>query len=235
MADVTASNALMLSDLGRLMRADSTLWFGSTRVSGANKVRRITSVYRHGRILGDSTLQCLLEAVAQDAGGPRRDARCGEIWIAPLQRPLHAPDGDNLRGPLLPDGLAHGLTASLRVAPGCAAHLLLARRKGARAFSARDIDLLYLFMAGTMHWHREQLLCGGWIEADKPLTARQRDVLSRLLSDATEPEIAASLGLTPRTTHQYATEIFRRFGVSGRRGLMALFLRYREPPAPRPG
>ena len=37
-------------------------------------------------------------------------------------------------------------------------------------------------------------------------------------------QIAADLALTPSTTHTYITDLFRKFGVSGRAGLTALWL-----------
>jgi len=48
-----------------------------------------------------------------------------------------------------------------------------------------------------------------------------------LQAGRTEREIGAALGLTWRTTHQYAAAIFKKFGVRGRLGLMAYWLRHR--------
>ncbi len=48
--------------------------------------------------------------------------------------------------------------------------------------------------------------------------------MSLLLTDRVEKEIAHGLGLTLATTHTYITDLFRKFGVSGRSGLTALWL-----------
>jgi DNA-binding CsgD family transcriptional regulator len=45
-----------------------------------------------------------------------------------------------------------------------------------------------------------------------------------LLTERVEKEIAHELGITIATTHTYITDLFRKFGVSGRSGLTALWL-----------
>jgi DNA-binding CsgD family transcriptional regulator len=52
----------------------------------------------------------------------------------------------------------------------------------------------------------------------------ERRIVSLLLTDRAEKEIAAELGQKPATTHKYITGILRKFGVRGRTGLMALWL-----------
>lgn len=52
----------------------------------------------------------------------------------------------------------------------------------------------------------------------------ERRLVSLLLTDRVEKEIARDLDLTPATTHTYITALFRKFGVSGRAGLTALWL-----------
>lgn len=128
-----------------------------------------------------------------------------------------------------PAGLDGTLVATYRVSEQCEAHVGLDRSMHTSAFTPEERDLLEAFMAGAQIWHREQCLVRGWIECDAPLAARERDVVQQLLTGATEKQIARDLGMTPRTVHYYVTELCRRFGVSGRRGLMALWLRRREP------
>jgi hypothetical protein len=54
-------------------------------------------------------------------------------------------------------------------------------------------------------------------------------VLRLLLTDRSEKEIAERLGIGWRTTHDYTVSILRKFGVRGRVGLMASWLRYSRP------
>ena len=65
--------------------------------------------------------------------------------------------------------------------------------------------------------------CAGAL-AKTPLTPMQRRLVSLLLTERVEKEIAHELGLTHATTHTYITDLFRKLGVSGRSGLTALWL-----------
>lgn len=71
--------------------------------------------------------------------------------------------------------------------------------------------------------------------AQPPLSPQERRVLELLLTDATEKQIAARLGIAESTTHSYVTAVFRKFGVRGRAGLMSLWLQARSDDAPAPG
>jgi DNA-binding CsgD family transcriptional regulator len=57
------------------------------------------------------------------------------------------------------------------------------------------------------------------------LPPRQRQVLACLLEGDGEKQAARRLELRPDTLHEYVKAIYRRFGVSSRAELMALFLR----------
>ena len=57
------------------------------------------------------------------------------------------------------------------------------------------------------------------------LTKRHARLLTELLTGRSEKEIAAALGLSPRTVHKYAEQIFRAYEVRSRPELMAGFLR----------
>lgn len=93
-----------------------------------------------------------------------------------------------------------------------------------RRFSAADAALAGVALRGIKWFHRELLLSHGLLVAQAPLSASQRRVLLHLLADKTEKGIAAELGLAPGTVHQYAVELYRKYGVKGRTGLMALWL-----------
>ena len=65
----------------------------------------------------------------------------------------------------------------------------------------------------------------GLIGTEVPLSPREQDVQQLLLTSLTEEEIGVALRLTPRTTHQYVVAVLRKWKVSGRVGLMAMWLR----------
>lgn len=60
----------------------------------------------------------------------------------------------------------------------------------------------------------------------RPLSPRLRETLDLLLKGKIEKEIAQDLGLEPVSVHKYITLLYRRYGVSGRAELMALFLNW---------
>ncbi|HKA30590.1 MAG TPA: LuxR C-terminal-related transcriptional regulator [Candidatus Binatia bacterium] len=68
------------------------------------------------------------------------------------------------------------------------------------------------------------MLHHGLLIARGPLTPMERRLVNLLLTERVEKEIAHELALTPGTTHTYITGLFRKFGVSGRSGLTALWL-----------
>jgi DNA-binding CsgD family transcriptional regulator len=57
------------------------------------------------------------------------------------------------------------------------------------------------------------------------LSPRLRQTLACLLEGDSEKQVAARLGLSPATTHQYVTALYRHFGVRSRAQLLAHILR----------
>lgn len=57
------------------------------------------------------------------------------------------------------------------------------------------------------------------------LSARLRQTLERLLAGDSEKQVAASLGISIPTAHEYISAVYRHFGVFARPELMAYFLR----------
>lgn len=97
-------------------------------------------------------------------------------------------------------------------------------RPGGR-FSDEDAEWVAYTMRGLKWFHRELMLSHGLLLANAPLTATERRIVRLLLTDRTEGEIAAELGQSPHTTHGHVKEILRKYGVRGRAGLTALWLR----------
>lgn len=101
---------------------------------------------------------------------------------------------------------------------------LFDRKRVRRRFSDADAQLAAYAMRGLKWFHRELLLSNGLHLANEQLSVTERRIVSLLLTDRTEKEIAAQLGQAPATTHKYITGILRKYGVRGRQGLMALWL-----------
>ncbi|MEM7682719.1 MAG: LuxR C-terminal-related transcriptional regulator [Planctomycetota bacterium] len=62
------------------------------------------------------------------------------------------------------------------------------------------------------------------------LPTRLRQTLSGLLAGQSEKQVAADLGLSPHTVHNYVRQLYRRFEVSSRGELLSLFV---TRPAPK--
>jgi DNA-binding CsgD family transcriptional regulator len=91
-------------------------------------------------------------------------------------------------------------------------------------FSPLERDALAYALRALKWFHRRVMLHHGLLIARAPLTPTERRLVSLLLTDRLEKEIAHELALTLATTHTYITDLFRKFGVSGRSGLTALWL-----------
>jgi len=93
-----------------------------------------------------------------------------------------------------------------------------------RKFSQADERLLLEALRPVKWFHRQLALAHGLALASSPLTTAQRRVLHLLLSEKSEKEIADQLGQSFHTIHEHVINLFAKFGVKGRSGLMALWL-----------
>jgi DNA-binding CsgD family transcriptional regulator len=98
------------------------------------------------------------------------------------------------------------------------------RRGTATLFSEADAEFAGFALRGLNWFHRQMFYGHGLLVAQEPLTPTQREVLQLLLSDKTEKEIATELGQSFHTTHTHVKEIFRKYNVKSRAGLMAVWL-----------
>lgn len=91
-------------------------------------------------------------------------------------------------------------------------------------FGERERELLGYAVRPLKWLHRHITLHHGVLLAETPLSYSERRVLSGLLTEKTEQEIAEEQGLAPSTVHTYCKRICRKFNVRGRAGLTALWL-----------
>jgi DNA-binding CsgD family transcriptional regulator len=91
-------------------------------------------------------------------------------------------------------------------------------------FSEPERDLAAYALRGLTWFHRRTLLAHGLLVASAPLSPVERRVMRLLLTDRPEKLIAAEMKLSPTTLHTYVRGVFRKFGVSGRAGLVSVWL-----------
>jgi len=138
----------------------------------------------------------------------RSDARswCESPYVAELLRP---------------EGLEDGVFAlCVTPRPGVIHGVGYYRAAGSRRFDARDRGIVELFASEC-----SALFClPDGADAASRLPRRHRAFLEHLLSGASEKEVAATLGLSRHTAHQYVKEIYRAVNVRSRAELMARLL-----------
>lgn len=120
-----------------------------------------------------------------------------------------------------PGGVDHQLTSVYQVSDyGAISAMTFHRPLGERAFSARQKELVRFF-----HGELGRLLGGALVSGLEPgpddLSPRLRQTLAYLLEGDSEKQVAARLGLSHATTHQYVTDLYRRLNVRSRGQLMA--------------
>jgi DNA-binding CsgD family transcriptional regulator len=107
---------------------------------------------------------------------------------------------------------------------GAISLLHLHRPVRARDFSARERTLLEFF-----HDEIGPLVGRALISAAEPtpesLSPRLRQTLACLVEGDTEKQVAARLGISPATLHEYVTALYRRLGVYSRGQLLAHVLK----------
>jgi DNA-binding CsgD family transcriptional regulator len=105
---------------------------------------------------------------------------------------------------------------------------ILVRPLGEKRFGERERRLVHLFH------HELSRYVGTALALDKGgavagLPPRLRQTLECLLEGDSEKQVAARLGLSRHTIHDYVTALYRRLGVSSRPELLGLCLRRRPP------
>jgi len=105
----------------------------------------------------------------------------------------------------------HVLVLSMHSEPEYAA---AARERGARGLIAKSAPLEELVRAIRI------VADGDPIPIDEELTVREREILDRIARGAANDEIAAALGLRPKTVEAYGRRLMTKLGVRTRAGLV---------------
>ncbi len=95
-------------------------------------------------------------------------------------------------------------------------------------FTADEEAIAAQALRGIKGFHRQVALSHGLLVAETPLSPTQREVTKLLLTERSEKQIAEEIGKSAPMTHKHITEIFRKFGVKSRAGLMAVWLGQRQ-------
>ena len=153
-------------------------------------------------------------------------ARAAGTYRARRLRDLVSPEwfeGDIYKG-YVGQGVHDSLTVTAPVGASTEVYYGFLRMRPGDPFTEAERDVAYYAMRGLTWFHRQLLLSHGLLVAQSPLSPSERRVLQLLLTDLPEKAIAAEIGVSPSTLHTYVRDVLRKFGVSGRTGLIALWL-----------
>src|SRR5690606_34764831 len=91
-------------------------------------------------------------------------------------------------------------------------------------FTEAEANLAAATLRGLMWFHRQLLRDRGLLLVQSPLTPQERNVFTHLLSEKPIKQIAAAINLSPHTVGDHIKSIFRKYGVTSRTELMAIWL-----------
>lgn len=244
LADFPASQAdealrFLMESVARWLGADDLVWIGAARIAqGAAARRDVLRGWRglrirHLRLNEPIASRSRQAAAAQETPDPGMTTQAlvagigrmrihslhdGFVDLAAFRRTSH------YRMFYQEAGITDRLFVGCPINADTESFLLVDRYSRSERFSGHDMELLGYALRPLKWFQRELMLSHGLLLANAPLTPTDRRIVRLLLTERSEKEIAAELGQAPKTTHKYITEIFRKFGVSGRIGLMALWL-----------
>jgi DNA-binding CsgD family transcriptional regulator len=128
---------------------------------------------------------------------------------------------NEFRRPAFNDGYV--LSFVLSVTTGRCSHLGVHQDPTDAAPSARAksiIDLLHRRLAPLI----DSVLAGERHRSRQGLSPRLGQTLDRMLAGDSEKQIAAQLGISPPTVHEYVGKLYRHFNVNSHAELMAYFV-----------
>jgi len=225
----------LLAGLCRLTQGQNAIWFAAIRLNEAGPRDPFMGWRPKGRHLlkplrEEKQFYRLVEKrvreEAVDLSTMRNVALAGRLRANRLTDlvPDDWFEGDYYQRMYRRFGLHDAIWAGCPVNEDTEVYIGVYRHIGQPSFTEEERDTVEAILRGLKWFHRGQLLSRGIIVANTPLSPTERRVLTGLLSGAYEKEIATNLDHTTNTTHDYVKSIYRKFGVSNRAGLMALWL-----------
>lgn len=238
---------LFLKRVCRWIGAENAFWIGAVRVQrGANARRDPMSGWRAGAMhildptyIDKQRQKNTLRTINRQDNDPGETSRAlarqsgrfrittlhsGELVdLAPFKSTAHY---DRHYRRL---GISDRMWIVFPLNPDAEAYYCFDKHGKCRFFNPQDVTLAAHASRGIKWFHRQLHLSHGLGISETPLTPTERRVLQELLSGKTEKHIAGRLGLTPGSAHQYATAIYRKFGIRGRAEFMALWLSHDIP------
>jgi DNA-binding CsgD family transcriptional regulator len=231
-ADPVGARTVLLERLCALIPADNAMWAGVVRVSQGDGDplhgwRMPVITYLHPLPGIDAAIRSYQQGLeaAPDSKSIAYHAGAGTFRVHRVAE-LVSPEW--FQGDFYRTVFRHGLEAEDMMFVGAPvneqveAGLAFYRRSG--RFASEECALVE-YSLRSLRWFQRSLLLGhGVLMADGPLTPVEQKVLEALLQGKSAKEIAAAVGQTVNTTNEYLRRIYRKYAVSSRPELMALWL-----------
>ncbi len=232
-SDTEAALQRLLGSVAAMIDAQNAYWVGSVRIGEAGdpllgwRPRRICTLRPlpcEGETLGDDRVRPMpASAIDEYAVALARQAG---TFRANRYRDLVSPawfEGDTYRRQSRL-GVGDILTVVAPISADAESYYGFLRLRRGESFSDAERDRAAYALRGLTWFHRRVLLAYGLLVANTPLSPAERRVMGLLLTDRSEKLIADELRLSAATLHTYVRRILRKFGVSGRAGLEAVWL-----------
>ena len=234
-AQFAESRDHLLKTLCDLVAAQQADWIGVVRfrsVSSTDPMRgwrpRTVSAHNH---LPDAEMVMQQAFAEMDRGEPdvtttRNVELAGQYRVLPL-KDLATPEwfeSPSYSNNYLRIGRKDSIWAGIPVNDEVEVQIGLHRGLDQDQFSASDVEIVSRTVRGLKWVYRLEMLGGGIGIASAPLTPTEGVVLSGVLQGLAEKQIAAANDQSPHTTHDHIKSIYRKYGVSSRTALMALWL-----------
>lgn len=223
----------LLSAVADLVDAQNAYWFGAVRLPDAvcdplHGWRPRCMQYLHP-LPNDETFT--RDRIRSLDRGAIDEATVAQARLAGKYRANRLRDlvsDDWFEGPAYKGYLARGVHDSLvigvPVSAAAEGYYGFLRMRPDEPFTEMQRDLAWYALRPLTRFHRQVLLAHGLLIASAALSPTERRVLSLLLTDDSEKQMAAALGIAPSSIHTYVRGVLRKFGVSGRKGLVSLWL-----------
>lgn len=224
----------LLASLCRLVDAQNAMWIGAVRlpdiVPGDPVHGWRVRCFRHlhpAAVLTDATKAQIknLERGSVDETTVRNVALAGSFRVNRAEDLVSGwLESDHCARYFKPLGRVDVIWAGMPINNDAESYFGVFRHEGHPRFTAEECGRVGAALRGLKWFCRRQMLSHGLTMANSPLTAAEREILSGLLTGQSEKQIAAALGKSYHTTHEYVSGIFRKFDVNNRAALMALWL-----------
>ena len=223
----------LLSTVAGIVGAQNAYWFGAVRMADSGSDPLLGWRPRGIRYLNplpdDATFT--RERIRSIDRGAVDESTVAQARLAGTYRSNRLRDvvspawfkGETYQG-YLGRGIHDSLVVGVPVSTMAEGYYGFLRMRADDPFTEAERDTALYAMRGLTWFHRQVMLAHGLLVARSPLSPIERRVLALLLTDQSEKLIASALGVSPSSVHTYVRDVFRKFGVSGRKGLIALWL-----------